>query len=99
MEFRQIKRYGWKPSLPDARDLRADVAGLTIADEVDPRGSHAMPLIFDQGQLGSCTANAVSAAVAYDYRLDNPLARQGRPSRLFIYYGERMIEGSLGQGD
>lgn len=64
-----------------------------------------MPLMFDQGQLGSCTANATGAAYAIDRRLDHPRdaahphAWAGRPSRLFIYYGERMLEGQLGQGD
>ena len=59
-----------------------------------------MPRIFDQGQLGSCTANAVAAAIEYDWILDNAGGHvRPRPSRLFIYYCERMIEGSLGQGD
>jgi len=59
-----------------------------------------MPRIFDQGHLGSCTANAVAAAIEYDWILDNPGQHvRPRPSRLFIYYCERLIEGTLGQGD
>ena len=92
---RQIKRYGWKPSLPDHRDLLADTTGLTPLPEVDPRDK--MPPVYDQGQLGSCTANAVGAALEYDAMLDG--ADPGTPSRLFIYYCERQLEGSLGQGD
>jgi C1A family cysteine protease len=92
---RQIKRYGWKPSLPDHRDLLADTTGLTPLPEVDPRDK--MPEVFDQGQLGSCTANAVGAALEYDAMLDG--APAATPSRLFIYYCERQLEGSLGQGD
>jgi C1A family cysteine protease len=92
---RQIKRYGWKPSLPDHRDLLADTTGLTPLPEVDPRDK--MPPVYDQGQLGSCTANAVGAALEYDAMLDG--ADPGTPSRLFIYYCERRLEGSLGQGD
>jgi Papain family cysteine protease len=49
---RRIKRYGWKPSLPDHRDLIADTTDLTPLPEVDPRDE--MPEPFDQGQLGSC---------------------------------------------
>jgi C1A family cysteine protease len=49
------------------------------------------PPVYDQGQLGSCTANAIGAALEFDRR------KQGLadfvPSRLFIYYNERVIEG------
>jgi C1A family cysteine protease len=92
---RKIRRYGWKPSLPDHRDLIADTTGLTPLPEVDPRAD--LPVPFNQGQLGSCTANAVGAALEYDAMLDG--APAVTPSRLFIYYCERQIEGSLGQGD
>lgn len=95
---RRISKYGWKRSLPDPRDLRADPSGLAVQPEVDPRRD--MPRVFDQGHLGSCTANAVAAALEYDWILDHPGERaRPRPSRLFIYYCERLIEGSLGQGD
>lgn len=95
MEGRKIQRYGWKPSLPDPRDLVADTAEIETAAEVDPRGD--MPGPYDQGQLGSCTANAVGGAIEYNNRLDGD--DYGTPSRLFIYYGERQLEGSLTQGD
>lgn len=92
---RTIQRYGWKPSLPDHRDFKASLSGLSILDEVDPRGQ--MPRVWDQGQLGSCTANAVAACIEYDRHLDGHPWRT--PSRLMIYYGERMLEGSLANGD
>ena len=92
---RRITRYGWKPSLPDHRDLLADTTGLGVLPEVDPRPQ--MPPVYDQGQLGSCTANAVGSALEYDGMLDG--AEAVTPSRLFIYYCERQIEGSLGKGD
>jgi C1A family cysteine protease len=92
------KRYGgWLPSLPDHRDRIADRSGLAILPEVDPRPT--MPPIYDQGQLGSCTANAVAAAYQYDMHIDGFPLDLHRPSRLFLYYMERQIEGSLGQGD
>lgn len=52
-----------------------------------------MPPIFDQGCLGSCTANAISAAVSYEEALDNN--KRMIPSRLFIYYNEREMEGDV----
>lgn len=42
-----------------------------------------MPTVYDQGNLGSCTANALGGA--YEYLLKNKFT----PSRLFIYYNER----------
>jgi C1A family cysteine protease len=53
-----------------------------------------MPPVYDQGQLGSCTAQAVGAAVAFD-RYRQGLDTSWTPSRLFIYYNERAIEGTV----
>ena len=92
---RQIHRYGWKPSLPGVLVKAADTTGLAVKPEVDPRA--AMPPVFDQGQLGSCTANATAAAFQYDQWLDGH--KIGALSRLWIYWQERSIEGSLSQGD
>jgi hypothetical protein len=49
-----------------------------------------MPPVFDQGQLGSCTANALSGAMGF---LHPGLIG----SRLFIYYNERAMEGTVDQ--
>jgi C1A family cysteine protease len=92
---RKIRRYGWKPSLPDLRDHLADASELPVLDQVDPRAE--LPDVFDQGQLGSCTANAVAAAVEYDAKLDG--ADPGSLSRLWIYYYERKLEGSPADQD
>ena len=93
--IRQIQRLGWKPSLPDQRDLIADTSEIAIAEEVDPRGD--LPGVYDQKHLGSCTANAVAAALEYNNRLDG--TDYGTPSRLFIYYFERQLEGSPADQD
>jgi len=47
-----------------------------------------MPPVYDQGNLGSCTANALCAAVQYE----EPTLMG---SRLFVYYNERMIENDV----
>lgn len=52
LQTRQIRRYGWRPSLPGSFDGIADTAGLRVETEVDLRT--ALPPVFDQGQLGSC---------------------------------------------
>ena len=92
---RNIRRYGWKPSLPDLRDHIADASELKVLDEVDPRAD--LPDVFDQGQLGSCTANAVAAAVEHDATLNG--SDPGFLSRLWTYFFERRIEGSPADKD
>jgi C1A family cysteine protease len=90
VEARQIARYGWKPSPPDHRDLIADPSEIKVLDEVDPR--EYMTPIYDQLRLGSCTSQAVAAAVDYDRIIngEDPYF----PSRLTIYALERLIEGA-----
>lgn len=83
--------YGWLPSLPDPKAIPADTSGLLAKNEVDPRDIMQDP--YDQGQLGSCTANAYAGAAEYDDKLDG--GSLGTPSRLAIYYGERKREGTL----
>lgn len=53
------------------------------------------PPVYDQGQLGSCTANAVAGAIEFD-RLKQK-AQDFVPSRLFLYWNERFLEGGLAQ--
>jgi C1A family cysteine protease len=93
---RQIQRYGWIPDLPDARDLLfapppEHAQGLPASVDLRPK----MPAVYDQGQLGSCTANAIAAAVEFTEIEEGEAA--ATPSRLFIYYGERQIEGTVRQ--
>ena len=92
---RSIKRYGWVPDLPDARDYMYAAPMATMAKlptKVDLR-SHCPP-VYDQGQLGSWTGNAIAGAVQFD-REKQKLKPDFVPSRLFIYYGERVIEGTV----
>ena len=91
-----IKRYGWVPDLPDARDHMyaapvTMVAKLPAMVDLRPQ----CPPPYDQGQLGSCTGNAIAGAVQFD-REKQHLTPDFVPSRLFIYYGERVIEGTVG---
>jgi len=90
-------RYGWIHDLPDQRDHQylAGLQGLVkVSDllaQVDLRSG--CPPVYDQGQLGSCTANAIAGALEFE-RLKQG-APDWTPSRLFIYYNERWLEGSV----
>ncbi len=91
-----IKRYGWVPDLPDARD-HLYAAPVTLMANLPPTVDlrpHCPP-VYDQGQLGSCTGNAIAGAVQFE-REKQQLSPDFIPSRLFIYYGERVIEGTVG---
>jgi C1A family cysteine protease len=94
---RQIQHYGWRPDTPDLRDRAAKVvAPLRISSlppSVDLSAHAAMPPVYDQGQLGSCTANAIAGAFEYDLRRQQ--LADFAPSRLAIYYGERVIERTV----
>ena len=54
------------------------------------------PKVYDQGQLGSCTGNAIAAAIEFDLAKQR-VKKVFTPSRLFIYYNERVIEHTVGQ--
>ncbi|HEY5296807.1 MAG TPA: C1 family peptidase [Verrucomicrobiae bacterium] len=91
---RKISRYGWLPDLPDARDhlYAAPMEMLgAIPSKVDLRAQ--CPPVYDQGQLGSCTANAIAVALEFD-RLKQKISAFA-PSRLFIYYNERVMEHTV----
>jgi C1A family cysteine protease len=50
-------------------------------------------VVYDQGQLGSCVANAIAAIFEFDVMKEGK--RVSTPSRLFIYYNSRMIGGTV----
>jgi len=91
--IRRIKRYGWIPDLPDRRDrLYTAPSTVELPPRVDLRAG--CPPVYDQGDLGSCTAHAIAGAVEFAMRRQQ-LADAFTPSRLFIYYNERVIEGTV----
>jgi C1A family cysteine protease len=87
---RKIQTLGWIPDLPDQRDFLYAAPSefqRNIPSKIDL--SKKCPPVYDQGALGSCTANAIAAAIEFEQK------RKYVPSRLFIYYNERVIEGTV----
>jgi C1A family cysteine protease len=94
-ERRRTAGFGWRPDLPDARDHYFAVQPQTLKKlpaRVDLR-PRCQP-VYDQGEIGSCTANAIAGAIEFERRKAGQ--KPGfTPSRLFIYYNERAMEGSV----
>jgi C1A family cysteine protease len=88
------RTYGLKLERPTPEKLSALQAQVfpaqrvAVLAHVDLRAH--MPPVFDQGQLGSCTANALCALMQY-------LEPRVQGSRLFLYYNERAMEGDVDQ--
>jgi C1A family cysteine protease len=85
--------YGWRPDLHDQRDYK--YASIRKVDKL-PESIDLRPkcsAIEDQGNLGSCGAQAGVALLEFlDAKPDN---RYTDLSRLFLYYNTRLLEGTV----
>jgi C1A family cysteine protease len=91
------KRFGWVPDRPDQRDALYAAPPHLQPQQLPPKVDLRIPScapVYDQGELGSCTANAIAAALQFD-RTKQGLTPAFNPSRLFIYYNERVMEGTV----
>jgi C1A family cysteine protease len=89
------RTYGHIKDSHDHRDIMYTVtykAGDPLPPLVDLRPG--CPPVYNQGNLGSCTANAIAAAFEFDQLKQNS-KWDFMPSRLFIYYNERALEGRV----
>jgi C1A family cysteine protease len=82
--------YQWKRDTPDARDHAFAPRLTSLPTSVDLRANCSA--IEDQGNLGSCTGNAIAGIVEY---LCRRAKKNTDVSRLFIYYQERVYEGDV----
>src|SRR4051812_42848724 len=60
--------FGWRPDLPnlsDAKLLAFPELAISPPPKVDLLAKVSMPEPYHQGMTGSCTANAIAAAVQY----------------------------------
>lgn len=92
------KWYGWKPDKHDDRDVKYKLGSIRgrmgpLPQSVDLRPQFAKLAVFDQGSIGSCVANSTSAAFWFA-RVKSGLENPPIPSRLFIYFNARVMEGT-----
>ena len=75
---RRTVRYGWIPDLPDPRDFSTP-RRVPALPRCRPIGRPALgcPPVYDQGELGSCTANAIAGAMEFELKKE----KQGSRSR------------------
>lgn len=94
------RKYGWGPDVPDIRDHAwqptMDISQLPPKIDLTARANWPEP--YNQGSLGACTAHAIARAMGYeqmkqDATVDNIDVQP--VSRLFIYYNERVKEGTV----
>ena len=92
---KRVRGLGWVRDLPDHRDhlYSAPMSVLGgLPEKVDLRPQ--CPPVYSQGNINSCTANAIAAAIQFDRRKAGETP-DFLPSRLFIYYNERATEGHV----
>jgi len=104
------EKFGWIPDIPDHRDLHVTFEKKEAPSQIKKKSEGSKEIvdlrpqnggfpIFNQGHLGSCTANALAAA--FHFALHKQMVENNAdfadftPSRLFIYYNERYVEGSV----
>lgn len=86
--------YGWMPDLPDQRDLMYSAPMMVmkkLPSKIDLTSK--CPPVYNQGQIGSCTANALSGAFEFDRKKQK--LQDFMPSRLFLYYNERALQNTV----
>lgn len=92
-EIKSSRKYGWKKGETYGKTDKAifNVGFCHNAiNRLDLRSK--CPSVYDQGHLGSCTANAIGFCYHFD-ELKQNISSPFIPSRLFIYYNERNTEG------
>lgn len=90
------RKYGWtrEPLNPNKilMGITAPITGLPTQVDL----SVVFPPCYDQKSTSSCTGNAIAGAIKYaEIKCGN--FESINPSRLFIYYNERLLEGSTDQ--
>ena len=97
------RKYGWKKQKDDVRDYGFGrmVRLLKMPFRTLPSSVSNRPYcsaIQDQGQLGSCTANAWAGLLQYNENRNGQGGKQFKwVSRLFVYYNERVLEGTVNE--
>jgi C1A family cysteine protease len=86
------KSFSCKLDLPDNRDYTFNLSNPSIPQKIDLRP--VMSMVENQGDLGSCAAQAAAGGMEYLENKNAPMFVD--ISRLFIYYQARSIDNNIG---
>ena len=99
MRTAKSKKYrlysGWKRDSFDPRDIAFRPRRKRSGKNVDLRSVCPKP-IYNQKNLGSCTGQAVGFGYHFE-EIKQGLKDAFMPSRLFIYYNERVMDGTVSE--
>lgn len=87
--------YGWKKQPIDLRDWKYTRKLSLVTRPVRADLRPICPPVYDQGELGSCTGNGIAGDIEFVQK--NFHGTEFAPSRLFIYFCERRMEGTVAQ--
>ena len=91
--MRSYYKSGWLPDIPDRRDFLYSAIRPVIRLPKKVDLSSFCSRVEDQGGLGSCTAQALAGNLEFlDKKTDGAYTDV---SRLFVYYNERLLMGSV----
>lgn len=92
--MKHLQAYGWIPDRPDHRDYLYSAIALKLKLPVKVDLRPQCSAVENQGKLGSCTANALAGLLQF---LEIKFQQSYQDlSRLFIYFNERAMEGTIG---
>ena len=89
----KIPRYGWVPQHPDKRDIKYKLTQYVPVPDVMDLVTPTTPAPYNQGSAGSCTGNGIAFCVQSE-QIKQHEPDIFMPSRLFIYWNERDMEGT-----
>lgn len=89
--------YGWTKSIPKANEKILKLSFFKTAAPLPVKADilASAPAIWDQGQLGSCTAHGTGRSFAHIVFQET--GAQFMPARLALYYLTRAMEGTIRQ--
>jgi len=96
-----IRTLNLRPSSynPERQYLKMDKSLADTNVNIDLSTSSTMPEVYDQGHLGSCTAQGLCFAFKFDIlnaqNTDDDFDKDFEPSRLYLYFKERESHGSV----
>lgn len=94
-----MHKYNLKKQKDDIRDYKfhreyKQIININLPKKINLYDLIELP-ILDQGNLGSCTANVTSSAILF--YLKQYKMKEYQPSRLYIYYFSRLLEGTINE--